>query len=140
MLRYTLLRLALFLVVLVVLSVPPIEAGPLLAVVLAAVISALLSYVLLARQRNEVAKVVEERAARRLKPPTGSSDEEIEDAAVDRGRAARPAGTTVTTADATGADGSGDDDPLRLGDLRPEPGDTAPGRDQSARPNPSNKP
>ena len=58
-----------------------------LAAILAAVISFCLSYIFLAKQRNEVALDI---AARRAAPPTGGADESAEDATDDRPGSERP--------------------------------------------------
>ncbi len=62
-LKYTVLRLGLFLVALVTISM--LGADPLLAVLLAALVSMLLSYVLLRGPRDELAGVIQDRVARR---------------------------------------------------------------------------
>jgi hypothetical protein len=69
LLKFTVLRLALFLLALV--TMRWLGASPLLAVVLAAVVSMLLSYVLLRGPREELAGVIEQRVAGRL----GRSDQ-----------------------------------------------------------------
>jgi len=78
------LRLALFVVCLFGFAL--LGARPILAVLLAAVVSMALSYVLLRRQRDAVAAQLAERIQRRTErrgAPKGA-DEEVEDAAVDR--------------------------------------------------------
>ncbi|WP_158221017.1 DUF4229 domain-containing protein [Kineosporia sp. R_H_3] len=89
-LKFSVLRLALFLVALVTFSW--LGAEMLLAVVLAAVVSALLSYVLLRGPREELAGTIQDRVQRRLeaggaKPSAGSrrraEDDAVEDAAAD---------------------------------------------------------
>lgn len=89
-LKFSVLRLALFLVALVTFSW--LGAGMLLAVVLAAVVSALLSYVLLRGPREELAGTIQARVERRLgaggaKPSAASrrraEDDAVEDAAAD---------------------------------------------------------
>ncbi|MBI4941584.1 MAG: DUF4229 domain-containing protein [Actinobacteria bacterium] len=89
-LKFTVLRLALFLVALVTFSW--LGAGTLLAVALAAVVSALLSYVLLRGPREELASTVHDRIQRRLEAGEARSsagsrrraeDDAVEDAAAD---------------------------------------------------------
>jgi hypothetical protein len=86
-LKYTVMRLALFVVALAVLSL--LGAGRLTAVVLAALVSALVSYLLLRGPRDAVGQVIAERVEHRLDRPGRfgqglREDEQVEDAAVDR--------------------------------------------------------
>lgn len=79
---YSLARLVLFVAVLGVVSL--LGARQLMALLLAAVISLLLSYVLLRPLRDRAAEQLAARAQRRLATPRRpSEDEAIEDAAVD---------------------------------------------------------
>jgi hypothetical protein len=82
---YTVQRLALFAVSLLVFAL--LGAGPVLAVVLAALVSAGLSYVLLRRRRDAVAaslaERLQQRAAARAAGPT-DADTAAEDAAADQ--------------------------------------------------------
>jgi len=82
-LRYSLLRLGLFAACLLALS---LVAEGLLLVALAALLSMLLSVVLLARPRDQVAAALAERLERRraVRRPLGADDAEAEDAAADR--------------------------------------------------------
>lgn len=93
-LKFTVLRLALFLVAL--LTISWLGAGPLLAAVLAALVSMMLSYVLLRGPRDEMAAAVQDRIAGRLAngaeqqaPRTAggrrrAEDDALEDDAVER--------------------------------------------------------
>jgi Protein of unknown function (DUF4229) len=83
MIKYTVLRLALFVVSLTVLWAVGVRQS-LLMLILAALISLALSYLLLARQREEFAQAISERVGRRL-----GSDAESEDAAVSEHQADR---------------------------------------------------
>lgn len=105
---YSLMRLALFVVCLYVFVL--IGAGPALAVVLAAVVSMALSYVLLRRQRDAVAAQLAERIERRLasRKATGTGDEAHEDAAVD-GAAVDGAAVDGATGDGATGDGAAAD-------------------------------
>ncbi len=87
---YTLLRLGLFVASLAVLIV--LGAGELLALVLAAVISMALSYVLLSRQREAVADRLARRVAeRRLRASSGAEqDADYEDRLDDENRRTPP--------------------------------------------------
>lgn len=87
---YTLLRLGLFVASLAVLIV--LGAGELLALVLAAVISMALSYVLLSRQREAVADRLARRVAeRRLRAASGAEqDADYEDRLDDENRRTPP--------------------------------------------------
>ena len=76
LLKFTVLRLALFVAALAVLAL--LGAGGWLLLLLAAVISLALSFVLLRGPRAELAAAIEERTARRL-----GSDERAEDAEAD---------------------------------------------------------
>lgn len=76
LLKFTVLRLALFVAALAVLAL--MGAGGWLLLLLAAVVSLALSYVLLRGPRAELAAAIEQRTARRL-----SADEQAEDADVD---------------------------------------------------------
>ena len=87
-LRYTVLRLALFVASLGVLAL--VGARGLLLLVLAAGVSFALSYILLWRARNDVSRVISDRMAARLEGGSRSGfarrlreDTEVEDAAVD---------------------------------------------------------
>jgi len=95
LLKYTVLRLALFLVALVTFRV--LGARGILAVVLAAFVSMLLSYVLLRGPRDELSGVIDKRVSARLDRADGSGptsaaarrraeDDAIEDAAADAAR------------------------------------------------------
>ena len=79
MLRYAVLRIALFLVVL--LALHAVGMGGWLLLLVAAFVSVLLSYVLLARQREAVAVALAERTEARL---AATPDEVAEDAEADR--------------------------------------------------------
>jgi len=83
---YTLQRLALFVITLFVLAL--LGAEPILAVVLAGVISMGLSYVLLRKQRDalavRIAERVEARAAARAAGEPTDADSAAEDATIDR--------------------------------------------------------
>jgi len=86
-LKYTVMRLGLFVVALAVLYL--LGARGLLAVVLAVLVSAMLSFVLLRNQRDEVASQVSQRLQHRMDTRTPpSQDEQVEDAAADAGHAA----------------------------------------------------
>lgn len=92
-LKYTVMRLVLFVVALALLSLA--GAGRLTAVVLAALVSALVSYLLLRGPRDAVAQVIAERVESRLDHPGRfgqgvREDEQVEDAAVDRAAAPTP--------------------------------------------------
>lgn len=82
-------RLALFVVSLALLAWA--GAGQLWAIVGAAVISMLVSYVLLRGLRDQVALQVADRVARRTGRPAPGEDELAEDAAVDSVDATKPA-------------------------------------------------
>ena len=93
-LKYTVMRLALFVVVLALLSWA--GAGKLTAVVGAALVSALVSYLVLRGPRDEVARLLAHRVEARLDNPGRfgqglREDEQVEDAAVDRAVAPDPA-------------------------------------------------
>ena len=111
MLRYTVLRLALFVGVLGLLALA--GARGLALLLLAAMVSAVLSYVLFARQRDELARAVSERAARRI-PRGPGVDEQAEDAEV-----ARALGPT-------------EPDPLRLEGLRRDAEPSGAGHDAAS--------
>jgi threonine dehydrogenase-like Zn-dependent dehydrogenase len=89
LLKYTVLRLALFVAAMGLLAV--LGAGLIVVVVGAGVISLLLSYVLLRRPREDLTRLIAERTERRLavheKPV--DADTLIEDAADDAERLAR---------------------------------------------------
>jgi hypothetical protein len=85
LLKYTVLRLGLFVLALVTLRV--LGAGVLLAVVLAALASMLASYVLLRGPREELTAVIEQRVAGRLR--RRGQDDAAEDAAADSARSAQ---------------------------------------------------
>jgi positive regulator of sigma E activity len=91
-LKYSVLRLGLFVAALVVLSL--LGASELTAVVGAALVSLLLSYVLLRRPREEMAQVIAERTERRLAQPRRGArpdaDAAAEDAALDGQDRGRP--------------------------------------------------
>jgi hypothetical protein len=81
------MRLALFVAALAGFSL--LGAGRLTAVVLAALVSALVSYLLLRGPRDAVAQVIADRVEHRLDRPGrfaegARQDEQVEDAAVDR--------------------------------------------------------
>jgi len=86
---YTLLRLGLFVVVLVLLYA--VNARGLLAVILAAVISLALSYLLLGRQRQAMAERIVKRVEERKAFPVGKAedDDAFEDAIDDAARKER---------------------------------------------------
>ena len=86
-LRYTLLRLAVFAAVLALLYAA--GARGILLAALTVVVSLALSYLLLARQRDAVAAVVAERVARSHEPRRPGVDEAVEDAEDDARRAAQ---------------------------------------------------
>jgi hypothetical protein len=105
---YTVQRLALFVVCLLVFAW--LGAGPVLAVVLAALASMGLSYVLLRRQREAVAARVAERVERRaLRGPgpadadTAAEDAAAEDAAAEDAAAER-SGAQSSAAESSAAD------------------------------------
>lgn len=79
--RYSVYRMALFAVTVVVLYL--LGADGLLLLALSLLISLGLAYVLLRGPREEVARVMAERAGRRL-PPGPDADAQAEDAAIDR--------------------------------------------------------
>ena len=82
--KYSVMRLALFVGVLALLAV--LQAGPLLALAGAVVVSTMLSYVLLRGPREAVTAQLAERVERRAdrRPPTrAEQDAAAEDAAVD---------------------------------------------------------
>ena len=83
LLKYTVFRLALFVAALALLAA--LGAGVIVAVVGAALISMLLSYLFLKRPREELARLIQERTERRLavREKVGEHDASIEDAAVD---------------------------------------------------------
>jgi Protein of unknown function (DUF4229) len=96
LLKYSVMRLALFVAVLGILAV--LGAGPLLAVIGAALVSMLLSYVLLRGTRDELATTIADRVQRRTEDRVaGVVDEDtaIEDAAADA-HAAREAAALET--------------------------------------------
>lgn len=87
MLKYTVMRLALFVAALAVAIA--LGAGPLTAVVVAGLVSAALSYLFLRGPRDDVAQVLADRVERRLERPGGFADrmredEQLEDAAVEQ--------------------------------------------------------
>jgi hypothetical protein len=84
-LRYTLMRLAIFAAVLVLLFLA--GARGILLAALTVAVSMALSYLLLARQRDAVAAVVAERVARSHRPQQPGVDEAAEDAEDDARRA-----------------------------------------------------
>jgi hypothetical protein len=86
--RYTLLRLALFAAVLLVLSLAGARGVLLLA--LTVVVSMGLSYLLLRKQRDAVAGVVAERLAARAGEPHAPGDDEAAEDAEDDARRAQP--------------------------------------------------
>lgn len=93
-LKYTVLRLALFVAVLALLTA--LRAGPLLAIVGAALVSMMLAYLFLRGPRDEVtARIAErmERRAGRRGPSAADLDAAVEDAAVDAAEEPPP-GTT----------------------------------------------
>jgi hypothetical protein len=83
LLKYTVFRLALFVTALVLLSL--VGAGQVIAVVGAAAVSFLLSYLLLRRPREELAEKIAERVERRhFRGRTAAEqDADLEDAAVE---------------------------------------------------------
>lgn len=88
LLKYTVFRFALFVAALALLAA--LGAGLIVAVVGAALISMLLSYLFLKRPREELARLIQERTERRLAggEKVGEQDASIEDAAVDAQRTA----------------------------------------------------
>jgi hypothetical protein len=84
-LRYTVLRLAIFAAVLALLFLA--GARGILLAALTVAVSMALSYLLLARQRDAVAAVVAERVARSQRPQRPGVDEAAEDAEDDARRA-----------------------------------------------------
>lgn len=81
-LRYTLLRLGIFAVVLtILLLVLPVE--PWISTIIAAIIAFCLSFLLLARPRAELALQLDEVRHGRRREEAGPSDDEVEDAALD---------------------------------------------------------
>jgi hypothetical protein len=84
-LRYTVLRMAIFAAVLVLLFLA--GARGILLAALTVAVSMALSYLLLARQRDAVAAVVAERVARSHRPQRPGADEAAEDAEDDARRA-----------------------------------------------------
>lgn len=95
LLKYSVLRLALFVVALV--TFRALGARGILAIVLAAVVSMLLSYVLLRGPRDELSGAIEKRVSERLDRAGGAGpasaaarrraeDDAIEDAAADAAR------------------------------------------------------
>ncbi|GAA1448135.1 DUF4229 domain-containing protein [Leifsonia poae] len=83
---YSVLRLLLFVVPLVILLVLRIEAW--IAVVAAALIGLCLSYIFLRKSRNAVATDLY--AARHRDKPATTVDDDVEDAAIDSSEAATP--------------------------------------------------
>lgn len=91
LLKYSVMRLALFVAAIGLLYVIGIQ-DLLPNLVLAGVISLLLSYVLLRRPREELSQQIADRVSGRLKPPLGLDDDaEAEDAAVDAATEQPPA-------------------------------------------------
>jgi hypothetical protein len=92
LLKYTVLRLALFVASMWLLYL--LGAGVLVAVIGAAVLSFLLSYVLLRGPRDQLAAVIARRAERRRlrRPSAADQDAAVEDAADDARRTVPPAG------------------------------------------------
>ena len=83
-LKYTVMRLALFVVAIGVLTLLGVRGLP--AIALAVVISAMLSYLLLRRQRDVVAGQVSAGLRRRMGTNRGAgADEQIEDAVSEQG-------------------------------------------------------
>jgi hypothetical protein len=83
LLKYSVMRLGLFVAAMGLLYVAGIQTL-LPNLLLAAVISLLLSYVLLRRPREELSQQIADRVSGRLKTPLGLDDDaEAEDAAVD---------------------------------------------------------
>jgi len=84
LLKYSVLRLVMFVAVLALLAV--LRAGPMISIVGAAVVSMMLSYLFLRGPRQEAAATLAERVNRRTagRAPTGSvADETHEDAVLD---------------------------------------------------------
>jgi len=108
-LRYSLLRFGLFAACLGVLYL--LGARGILLVLLAAAISLALSYVLLARQRGELARLLAERASPRPgAAPRGRFARGIaEDAAAEDAAADDAAVDAATVTEATGSDGAVED-------------------------------
>jgi Protein of unknown function (DUF4229) len=87
LLKYSLLRLVLFGGILAILLL--LHTAPLIAVIGAALISMMLSYLFLAGPRNEVTTMIADRVERRnaeRAPTATEQDEAIEDAAADAER------------------------------------------------------
>jgi Protein of unknown function (DUF4229) len=92
LMKYTVLRAALFVGVLVLLSL--LGAGRLIAIVGAAVVSMLLSYIFLRRPREAVTSVIADRVEKRTTargPSAAELDAATEDAVDDAHRTAPPA-------------------------------------------------
>ena len=83
LLKYTVFRLALFVAALALLAA--LGAGLIVAVVGAALISMLLSYLFLKRPREELARLIQDRTEKRLavREKVGEHDASIEDAAIE---------------------------------------------------------
>jgi len=99
LLKYTVMRLVILVVVLIVLDL--IMGPSLIWLALGAVISMALSYLLLRKPREQVSQAIVERTERRLQdrtanPPVGldRSDDEIEDEVADAIRAQRADAST----------------------------------------------
>ena len=88
LLKYTVLRLALFVGALFLLTL--LGAGQLGALIGAAVISFLLSYILLRGPREQLAVQIAERVDRRHGPTDAEADAALEDAADEARRATAP--------------------------------------------------
>ena len=88
LIKYSVLRLALFVVSLLALYAVGVRQSVLM-LVLAAFISLTLSYLLLAKQRDAVALAISQRVSGRIdrRRGVGQSDEDAEDADVDRNEA-----------------------------------------------------
>ncbi len=103
--KYSLARLVLFVVSLAVLAWA--GAGPFVAVVGAALVSMLLSYVLLRSMRDQVSRQLSDRMARRLdRVAAVREDESVEDAVQDA-IAAERSGAERSGAERSGAERSG---------------------------------
>jgi predicted membrane metal-binding protein len=90
LIKYSVMRLALFVASLVLLWAVGVRQS-ILMLVLAAAISLALSYVLLRRQRDDLARAIAERTQARLDrhPGFAQADADAEDAAIDAGTAGR---------------------------------------------------
>lgn len=118
-LRYTLLRLALFVAVFAVLALAGARGALLLG--LTVVISLALSYLLLRGQRDAVAAVIAERVGERAtgpgpaRQPAAGSDEAVEDAE-DDARRSREARRTAALPGPEGPGGPGTQDRIEVQD------------------------